>query len=199
MNVSIPHGEGGKTLGPTPTQQPTQGLAGTRGAEGAVSRLPHNLPASCLIPFRGRGLVLALLGQVFLPAAAAQQVVRVPASTLATKPAVHVGAVAAVALAVCTAPTTGVVPLHVLIEAGHAGFTQLTHYHFFPVFRFANMLHNTITPLLFHAQGTISYSYFSHTIEANRCVLLQLSARGAGGIAPSLPRAYPYPSSYNLL
>lgn len=167
---NIPHGKGGQNSQPHSLPEARKShpgahgeAGGNGGAEGRVPRLPHTLPAPCRIPFRGRGLGLALQGQVLLPAAAAQQVVRVPTPTLATKPSVHVGAVAAVALAVCTAPTAGVVPLHVLIEADHAGFTQLTHYHFFPVFRFTNMLHNIIMPLLFRVLGTISYFYFSHT------------------------------------
>lgn len=95
-------------------------------------------------PFRGSSFGPALEGQVLVTAQPAQQVVGVATAALAAEPSVHVGAIAAVALAVGAAPAAWMVPLHVLVEAHHTGLTQLTHHHLFSVLRFTDVLHNKI-------------------------------------------------------
>lgn len=92
------------------------------------------------LPLHHGDFGLALDGQVLLPAAPTQQVVRVPAAALPPEPAVHVGAVAAVTLPVGAAAAARVALLHVLVEVGHVGLAQLAHHHLVPVVRLAHVL-----------------------------------------------------------
>lgn len=73
--------------------------------------------------------MLALHAEVLFPAAATQQVIRVPAPTLAPKPAVHVGPVATVTLPIGAPPAAWMALLHVLVEAGHTDVAELTDHH----------------------------------------------------------------------
>lgn len=84
-------------------------------------------------PFHGGDSGFTFDGQVLFSASPTQQVIWVPAATLSSKPAVHVGAVATVTLSVCAAPTAGVTFLHMLVEVCHIGLTKLTHHHFVSV------------------------------------------------------------------
>lgn len=99
-------------------------------------------------PLYGGDSSLALDGQVFLPAAATEQIVRVSAAALSSEPAVHVGAVAAVTLAVGAVPAAGVALLHVLVEVGHAGLAQLAHHHLVSIVGVAHVLREEETETL---------------------------------------------------
>lgn len=92
------------------------------------------------VPLHDGDFGLAFNGQVLLSAAATQQVVGVSTPTLPSEPAVHVGAVAAVALPVGAAAAARVTLLHVLIEVGHVGLAQLAHHHFVSIVRLAYVL-----------------------------------------------------------
>lgn len=91
-------------------------------------------------PFHGGDSGFTFDGQVLLSAPPTQQVIRVPAATLSSKPAVHVGAVATVTLPVGAAPTARVAFLHVLVEVCHVGLTKLTNHHFVSVVRLTHVL-----------------------------------------------------------
>lgn len=73
--------------------------------------------------------MLALHAKVLFPAAATQQVIRIPASTLAPEPAVHIGPVATVTLPIGAPPTAWMTLLHVLVETGYVHVTELTDHH----------------------------------------------------------------------
>lgn len=83
---------------------------------------------------------LALHVEVLLSAGATEQVIRIPASTLSSEPAVHVGAVAAVALTVGAAAAARVTLLHVLVKTGNARPAELAHHHLIAVFGLAHVL-----------------------------------------------------------
>lgn len=68
-------------------------------------------------------------GKILFPACTAQKVVWASWSAFASKPAVHVGPVAAVTTATGTLTATRVVTLHVVVELQGESVTQLTLHH----------------------------------------------------------------------
>lgn len=108
------------------------------------------------VPLHNGDLGLAFNGQVLLSASSTQQVVRVPAATLASKPAVDIGAVTAIALTVSAASTTRVALLHVLIEVCHIGLAQLTHDHLVTVVGLTNVLQGVGQSI---TQETLTYRH----------------------------------------
>lgn len=84
--------------------------------------------------------MLALHAEVLFSAAAAQQVIRVPAPALAPEPAVHVGPVATVTLPIGAPPTARMTLFHVLVETGHVHVAELAHHHLFTFLRLAHVL-----------------------------------------------------------
>lgn len=105
------------------------------------------------VPLHNGHLGLAFNGQVLLSAAATQQVVGVSTPALPTKPAIHIGAVAAVTLPVGAAAAARVALLHVLIEVGHVGLAQLAHDHFISIVRLTDVLQiHTFTHTFTHKE-----------------------------------------------
>ncbi len=101
----------------------------------------HEYAATPLyIPLHNGDFGLAFNGQVLLSAATTQQVVGVSTPTLPSEPAVHIGAVAAVALPVGAAAAAWVALLHVLVEVGHIGLAQLADHHFISIICLTYML-----------------------------------------------------------
>ena len=113
------------------------------------------------VPLHDGDFGLAFDGQVLLSAATTQQVVRVSATTLASEPPVHVGAVAAVTLPVGAAAAARVALLHVLIEVGHVGLAQLAHHHFIAIVCLTYVLRGVVQS----QRNTHTWSQTRHTHE----------------------------------
>ena len=95
-------------------------------------------------PLHNGDFGFAFDGQVLLSAASTQQVVRVSTPTLPSKPAVYIGAVAAVTLPVGAAAASWVALLHVLVEVGDVGLTKLAHHNFIAIIRFTHVLRGVV-------------------------------------------------------
>lgn len=119
-------------------------------------------------PLRQWSFDLALHVKVFLSAAATEQIIGISTSALASKPAVNIRAIAAITLTIGTATTAGVTLLHMLVEAGHADPTQLTHDHLITVLCLTHMLtHKQMRQNQTTAVSLESMSYMYEDLKAS--------------------------------